>query len=57
MAAGGECLIPYVRTSQDSTSLRANLQKYEIESGRRLMIQQSQKAYVNAKIFVKFPKS
>jgi hypothetical protein len=57
MAAGGECLIPYVLISQDSTSLRVDLQNDEIESGRRLMIQQSQKAYVNAKIFAKFLKS
>jgi hypothetical protein len=56
MAAGGECLIPYVLTSQDSRSLRVDLQKYEIESGRYLMTQQSQTVYVDAKIFAKFLK-
>jgi hypothetical protein len=57
LAAGGEHLIPYVRTSQDLKSLRVDLQTHGLEFGRHLIMQGSQKACVNGKIFGEYIKS
>jgi hypothetical protein len=57
VAPGGEDLNPYVLTSQDSKSLRVDLQKSRIEFGKHLIMQGSQKIYVNGKISPEYIKS
>jgi hypothetical protein len=53
----GEDLIPYVLTFQDLKSLLVYLQKNGIESGKHLIMQRSQKVYVNGKISPEYRKS
>jgi hypothetical protein len=57
VAPSGKHLIPYVLTCQHSKSLRVDLQKHRIEFGQHLVVQGSQKVYVNGKIFSKYTKS
>jgi hypothetical protein len=51
VAASGGYLIPSVLTSQNSNAFRVDLQKHEIEIGKHLIMQGSQKVDMNRKIY------
>jgi hypothetical protein len=51
ISAGGECLIPYVVTSQDSAALHRALEATGMQMGKHLILKQRAKPYVNADLF------
>jgi hypothetical protein len=51
ISAGGDCLTPYVVTSQDSVAAHWALEATGMQIGRHLILKHRDKPYINADLF------